>query len=57
MRPGYLARARMRLDEAAGNYARARENFIQREMKSQNITRKTAENRWAEAMKNLFPKR
>jgi hypothetical protein len=55
--PGYLARAQERLDEADGNFARARETFIEQQMKAQNITRKTAENRWAEAMKTLFPER
>ena len=56
MRPGYLERAQKCLDEANGNFARARETFIEQEMKSQNITRKTAENRWAEAMKDAIPR-
>jgi hypothetical protein len=57
VRPTYLARARELLDEAGGNYARAREAFIKQEMKSQNIKEKTAENRWAEAVGPLFTKR
>jgi hypothetical protein len=56
-RPTYLEMARNCLNESGGNIARARETFIERAMKSRGIERKTAENRWSEAMKTLFPER
>ena len=54
---GYPERARKCLDEAEGNLARARETFIENEMKSRNIQRKSAKNDWAKAMKALIPER
>jgi hypothetical protein len=57
LRPHYLDRAQKCLSEANGNLAKAREAFIKEQTRSQSIERKTAANRWAEAMKILFPKR
>jgi hypothetical protein len=57
LRPHYLVHAEKCLREANGNLAKAREAFIKQQTRSQSIERKTAANRWAEAMKMLFPKR
>jgi hypothetical protein len=57
LRDHYRESAQKCLNEANGNITRAREAFLKREMKSQSIERKTAENRWAEAYKTLFTDR
>ena len=57
VRAVYLEMAQKCLDEANGNLARARETFIEQAMKSQRIKRESAESRWAEAIKTLFPDR
>jgi hypothetical protein len=54
-RRGYLEMARKCLDEANGNFARARETFVQQAMKVRRIKRESAESRWAEARRMLFP--
>jgi hypothetical protein len=53
----YLEMAQKSLDKANGNFARARETFIEQAMKLRGIQRDSAATRWAEAVKKLFPDR
>jgi hypothetical protein len=53
----YLKMAQKCLDKANGNFARARETFIEQAMELRGIQRGSAESRWAEAVKTLFPDR
>jgi hypothetical protein len=57
VRAVYLKMAQKCLDEANGNFARARETFIEQAMKFRRIKRESAQSRWAEAIKTLFPDR
>jgi hypothetical protein len=56
-RPAYLEMVQKSLDAADGNLARARATFIDRAMKFRSIKRESAESRWGEAIKTLFPDR